>query len=190
MPCWPDAWDHIKRITPVIAEFVEIVGYTALVALLLWAPKLKKRWQRISSRLLGAAGVVPLVFAIPVILLGLGLNAGNPPTRTQVIESPDGQQAELSYSAGFLGRDYTEVTLKHTGCCRHITVFSHNGPSWFDDPKLEWRDNHHLQITYHTRPGDPQHCENKVGEITVTCTSLPWSNSPSRTTTSPKALHR
>jgi hypothetical protein len=185
MPCWPDVWDRIKNLEPVLEGFVVIGAYTALVALLLWAPKLRERWQRITSRLLGAAGLVPLVFAIPIILLGLGLSAGNPPTKTRVIKSPDGQQAELRYSAGFLGRDYTEVTLKHPGCCRHITVFSHSGPSWFDDPKLEWRDNHHLQITYHARLGDPQHCQNKVGEITITCTSLPWPSSSAGTTTSP-----
>lgn len=189
MPCWPDVWDQIKHLTPVIGAFVVLVAYTALVALLLCAPKLRKRWQRISSRLLGAAGLVPLVFVILVILLGLGSNGGNPPTKTRVIQSPDGQQAKLSYSAGFLGRDYTDVTLKQTGCCRHITVFSHSGPSWFDDPKLEWHDSHHLQITYHARPGDPQHCENKVGEITITCTSLPWPSTSAGAPTSPEAPH-
>ncbi len=188
MPCWPDVWDQIKHLTPVIGAFVVLVAYTALVALLLCAPKLRKRWQRISSRLLGAAGLVPLVFVILVILLGLGSNGGNPPTKTRVIQR-HGQQAKLSYSAGFLGRDYTDVTLKQTGCCRHITVFSHSGPSWFDDPKLEWHDSHHLQITYHARPGDPQHCENKVGEITITCTSLPWPSTSAGAPTSPEAPH-
>jgi hypothetical protein len=179
MPCWPDVWEHIESLGPMIGGFVLLVAYTALVALLLWAPRLRKRWIRITSRLLGAAGLVPLIVVIPGIVLGLALNAGNPSAKTRVTQSPDGQQAKLSYSAGFLGRDYTEVTLKHIGCCRHITVFSHSGPSWFDDPKLEWRDNHHLHITYHARLGDPQHCENKVGDITITCASLPWPDSSS-----------
>jgi hypothetical protein len=91
---------------------------------------------------------------------------------------PDGQQAELNYDAGFLGRGYTKVTLKRSGCCRHIVVFWHGGPSWFDDPKIEWLDNRHLRITYHTRRDDPQHCEQKMGDIAVACISSPWPDSP------------
>ena len=158
----------------MIGVLALLVVYAGLVSLLLWAPRLRKRWMRITSRVLGAAGLVPLVVIILGIFFGLALNAGNPSAKTRVIKSSDGQEAKLSYSAGFLGRDYTEVTLKHTGCCRHIAVFSHSGPSWFDDPKLEWLDNHNLHISYHARPGDPQHCEDKVGEVIITCASSPW----------------
>jgi hypothetical protein len=133
---------------------------------------------------------VPLVVVIPGILLGLALNAGNPSAKTRVIKSSDVQEAKLSYSAGFLGRDYTEVTLKHPGCCWHITVFSHNGPSWFDDVKVEWLDNRHLHITYHARPGDPQHCEGKVGEVMITCTSSPWPDPSSAATASSDVPHK
>jgi hypothetical protein len=66
------------------------------------------------------------------------------------------------------------VSLKVSGCCRHITVFRHHGPSTFTDPELEWRDDHHLLITYHARPGDLQHCEKLVGQVTIVCTCIPW----------------
>lgn len=174
MPCWPDVWEHIKSLGPQIGGFVLIVAYTVCIALLLRAPRMNRRWLRLTSRLVGAVGLVPLVVGIPAILFALALIAGDPPVKTRVVQSQDGQQAELSYRAGFLGRDFTKVTLKHPGCCRHIRVFSHSGPSWFDDLKLEWRDNHHLQITYHSRLGDPQDCEEKVGAIAITCASLPW----------------
>jgi hypothetical protein len=40
--------------------------------------------------------------------------------------------------------------------------------------KIEWLDNRHLSLTYHARPGDKQHCEPQVGEISIACTSLGW----------------
>lgn len=154
-----------------------MLAYVALIVLLLWAPKLRGRWLRTASRILGVAAVVPIAVILPGLLLGLALAMGNPPTQTRTAQSQDGQRATLSYDAGFLGRDFTEVSLKPTGSCRHTTVFWHGGPSFFDDVKMEWVDNRHLRLTYHSRSGDPQHCEQQVGETTIVCTSLEWSNS-------------
>jgi hypothetical protein len=155
-----------------------LLAYVAVVVFLLWAPKVRKRWLLITSRILGAAGVVPLAIALPHIFLALLFTNGNPPTRARSVWSQDGQEARLSYDAGFLGRDYTEIALKRTGCCRHTVIFSHSGPSWFDDPKVEWVDNHHLRLTYHSRPDDPQHCEHQFGDVAVDCISMPWPESP------------
>src|SRR6266480_3396309 len=93
----------------------------------------------------------------------------------RIVRSQNGQEAKLSYSGGFLGRDYTEVTLKSPGCCRHVVIFLLAGSSWFDDVRIEWVDDHHLQLTYHARSSDQQHCEQRVGEINIVCTSLEWS---------------
>jgi hypothetical protein len=127
---------------------------------------------------LGVVAGVPLVFVLSTVLFGLLLASGNPRTRSRSVWSADEQEAKLSYDGGFLGRDYTEVRLKRTGCCRHVVVFWHSGPSEFDDPKIEWLDNRHLRITYHTRRDDPQHCEQKMGDIAVACISSPWPDSP------------
>jgi hypothetical protein len=178
MPCWPDIGERVKSFLPMLAVLSSVLAYLAVVVFLLWAPKIRKRWLLITSRILGAAGAVPVAIALPPLFLGLLFASGNPPTRTRIVRSPDGQQAELNYDAGFLGRDYTKVTLKRSGCCRHIVVFWHGGPSWFDDPKIEWLDNRHVRITYHTRRDDPQHCEQKMGDIAVACISSPWPDSP------------
>jgi hypothetical protein len=162
-----------------------LLVYVALVVLLLWAPKVRKRSLRLTSRIFGAAGIVLLALALLAVLLPFALIMGAPPTESRVAESSDGQQAKLSYDAGFLGRDSTEVTLKHTGCCRHTQVFWHFGPSEFSDPKLEWIDNRHLRITYHTSPDDLQHCENQVRDIAIICTSKPWPDSPLPVPTKP-----
>jgi hypothetical protein len=174
MPCWPDIWERVKAISPLLGGLALLLVYFATVVLLLWAPKVRTRPLRIASRILGATGAVPMVIVLPAILFGFALTVGNSPAESRVLESLDGQQAMLSYDAGFLGRDYTKVSLKDSGCCRHTTVFWHFGPSALSDPKLEWPDNHHLRITYHARPDDPQECEKQVGQVTIVCTSVPW----------------
>jgi hypothetical protein len=143
-------------------------------ALLLWAPNVRKRWMRIMSRILGVAAIVPGLIMLPAVFLGFLLAMGNPPTATRIVRSQDGQEAEVSYDAGFLGRDYTHVALKFTGCCRHVTAFWHGGPSSLDDVNVEWLDNRHLRLRYHVRSGDQQHCEQRVGDVTIVCESLGW----------------
>jgi hypothetical protein len=172
VPCWPDIWERFKHLLPLIGGVASLLAYIAIVVLLLWAPKLRRRWQRVTSRLLGVAALVPLAVVLPPVFLGLLLASGNPPTATRIVLSPSGQEARLSYNAGFLGRDYTEVALKRPGSCGHAPVFWHAGPSSLDDTKIEWLDDHHLSLTYHARSGDRQHCEQRSGEVTVICASL------------------
>jgi hypothetical protein len=107
-------------------------------------------------------------------MLGFMFAAGNPPARSRTVKSGDGEEATLNYEGGFLGRDYTFVTLKQPGVCRHVRIFWLDGPSFLDDAKLEWLDNEHLRISYHARPDDRQHCESQVGEVRISCLSQPW----------------
>ena len=174
MPCWPDVWEHIKRELPQAGFIVFAIGYLVLVVLLLWAPRLRKRWHRIASRLLGVAAVVPLAILGPALFLGLLFASGNPPTVYRTVRSQNGQEATVSYNAGFLGRDYTEVALKSPCCCRHTRFFWHGGPSSLDDVQVEWVDDEHLHLSYHARPTDAVHCEQKVENVTIVCTSLEW----------------
>jgi hypothetical protein len=85
---------------------------------------------RIASRILGAVLGIGLVIALPAILFA-ALAFDNPPAEVRVVKSPSGEQAKLSYQAGFLGRDRTEVIVKTNNCCRHILAFWHAGPTFF-----------------------------------------------------------
>jgi len=174
VPCWPDIWDHIKQELPRVGFLASAIGCVALVVLLLWAPKLRRRWLRIASRVLGVAAAVPLATLGPGFFLGLLLASGNPPTVSRTVLSQNGQEARVSYNAGFRGRDYTEVALKSPSCCRHTRVFWHGGPSSLEDVQIDWVDNEHLHLKYHARPTDPVHCEQKDGKVTIVCTSLGW----------------
>jgi hypothetical protein len=178
LPCWPDLWHHFKNLLPLLGAIVSIALYIALAIFLLRTSRLRTRWIRITSRVLGAMCLVPLVVALPAIVLGLALGNSGPPAQIRTVQSSNGQEARLSYEAGFLGRDYSEITLKRAGCCRHTVVFWHQGPSWFDDAKIDWVDNQHLRISYHTRPDDPQHCERQWEGITILCTAMPLPAGP------------
>jgi hypothetical protein len=174
VPCWPDIWERIKQDAPWLMVFAGAIGYVALVVVLFWAPKLRRRWLVIASRVLGVAAVVPLVILGPALLFGLLLASGDPPPAYRNVRSQNGQEATVIYQAGFLGRDYTAVTLKVPGCCRHSEIFWHSGPSFLDDMQVVWVDNQHLHLTHHRRSTDPEHCEPRVGDVTITCTSLIW----------------
>ncbi len=178
MPCWPDLWRHLRNSLPLLATALGLLLYIALAISLVWAPRLQTRWKLITSRVIGVVCLAPLVIALPAILFGLVLGISNPPAQMRTVSSPRGEQACLHYQAGFLGRDYTEVTLKRPGCCQHTVIFWHQGPSWFNDPKLEWLDNQHLQISYHSRPDDPQHCDQHLGDVTIVCKPRPLASGP------------
>jgi len=178
VPCWPDLWLHLKNLLPLLATALGILLYIALAVLLICAPRLRTRWKMITSRVLGIVLLAPLAIGLPAILFGLALGNSGPPAQMRTVLSARGDEARLSYEAGFLGRDYTEVTLKGPACCQHTVVFWHQGPSWFDDPKLEWLDNQHLQISYHSRPDDPQHCDQHLRDITIVCKSSPLGSGP------------
>ncbi len=174
MPCLPNIWERIGDELPRIGMLASVIGYIALVVVLIWAPKLHRRWLRITSRVLGAAAAIPIVIMGPALALGLLFASGDPPTVTRTVRSQDGQEARVSYDAGFLGRDYTEVALKAPCCCPHTTVFRHDGPSSIDDVQVEWVDTRHLHLTYHARSSDYVQCEPRFGEVTIVCTSLGW----------------
>jgi len=176
VPCWPDLWLHFKNLVPLMGTTVAIILYIVFSIFLISAPRLHTRWKIVTSRALGVVCLAPLVIALPAIVFGVALGSSGPPAQTRTVRSSDGQEARLSYQAGFLGRDYTEITLKRAGCCRHTVVFWHQGPSWFDDPKMDWLDNRHLQISYHSRPVDPQHCDQQQGDISIVCKPIPFAN--------------
>jgi predicted membrane protein len=160
----------------MIVAILVLIAYLMIVALLLWAPKVRTRALRIASRIFGVIVLLPLLFVVPVTFFGFLLASGNPPAQYRVVSSAHGQEATLIYQAGFLGRDFTEVKVKRTECCQHVRVFSHSGPSGFDDPQIEWLDDRHLRVKYHTRVNDRQHCERMVGEIQVDCVGSSWPN--------------
>lgn len=173
MPCWGELWQNIRDEAPMIGVLLGLVAWLLVAVVLLWAPRIHNRKFRWASRFGGAVVLLPLVIVLPALLLGFALASGNPPAQSRVISSPRGMQAAVTYNAGFLGRDFTKVTLKG-GRCQNATVFWHAGPSDFVDPQVQWVDDQHLTIRFHTRTGDRIFCAALSGAVHVDCEGEPW----------------
>jgi len=76
VPCWPDIWERIRHFLPLFSELAFVFAYIALVTLLLWAPKLRKRWLLVTSRVLGVAALVPGAIMLPVVFFGSCIGDG------------------------------------------------------------------------------------------------------------------
>ena len=133
MPCWPDVWEHAKQILARIEVAAVFLVFAVIIILLFWAPLLQKRWLRLSSRILGAVMLLPFLMFLSSLIFGSMLAAGNPPAQSRTARSSDGDEATLEYYGGFLGRDFTSITLKRLGQCPHVRIFWLQGSSFFDD---------------------------------------------------------
>jgi hypothetical protein len=98
MPCWiVDWWRGIAW------WLVGPIPVLIVIALMLWAPRVRWQWLKILLRIIGGLAAS---FLIVVIGFGLLLTWGEPKPQYQTIDSPSGQhKATLIYQAGFLGRD-------------------------------------------------------------------------------------
>ena len=166
MPCWPDLWNTILGLR----WFAWPALILAVIVLLVWAPAIRWRWLRIALRILGGSAALCI---LAVIGFAVALNAGDPKPQYRAVSSPNGlHQATLTYQAGFLGRDFSSVEVTKKGCCQHFTAYEYDGPSDLDSTTLGWLDDSHLQIGYRPDPYRYQHCETRVADVIVACTSL------------------
>lgn len=166
MPCWPDLWNRIWENRWLAAPAMFLI----MVALMLWAPNIRRRWLLI---LLRVTGGVAASFFVALVCLGLGLAAGMPKPQYFTVRSPRAlHQATLMYQAGFLGRDFSRVQVTKTGCCEHFTAYEYAGPSDLRSTRVIWLDDSHLQIQYFADANRRQHCETRVADVLITCTAL------------------
>src|SRR5712671_3385456 len=111
MPCWPDLWSRIIGLRWLADPILVLV----VIALMLWAPAIGRRWLRILLRSVGGAAAF---FVLVIVSFGLLLNSGDPKPQYRTLKSPNGlHQATLMYSAGFLGRDFSSIQLINDECC-------------------------------------------------------------------------
>jgi hypothetical protein len=54
-PCWPDVVDTARAALPTLGFSAAVLAYVALVVILLWAPKVKNKWVRLSFRIVEAS---------------------------------------------------------------------------------------------------------------------------------------
>ena len=170
MPCWPDLWHEFLRLWP---DYV-LIAFLGIIALMLWAPRVKWLWVRVVLRVVGGvAGLFALIF----VGFGVLLIADNPKPEIRTVASPNGtHEAILKYQAGFLGRDFTRVTIRSKGCCEHFTAYEYAGPGWISSTTMTWLDDSHLRISYYSDPAryPRQHCVSRVADVSVDCIPMKW----------------
>jgi hypothetical protein len=122
----------------------------AVAIILISAPRVRWRWLRIVICLVG--GAIAL-FVLAVVGLGLLMISGGPKPQHRTVTSPNGSRdATLTYSAGFLGRDFSRVEITKRGCCQHFTAYEYQGPSDLQGTDIVWPDDLHLRIEYRPDP--------------------------------------
>jgi hypothetical protein len=166
MPCWPDLWNEILRLGWLIGLLFALV----LLTFMLWSPGIKWRWLRISIRIVAGLAAILIV---PVAGLALLFVATDTKPEYRTVNSPTGlHQATLTYHAGFLGRDFSQVRIKSKSCCKHFTAYEYAGPSDITETKMTWIDDSHLQIEYYSDPERMQHCQKQVADVLIICKAL------------------
>jgi hypothetical protein len=169
MFCWYGIWSAIQHYF----GFAIACLLLTLAGLAIWAPRLQPRWLRYTVRAIGICVAIP---ASLLVLLGAFVVFGATPAQYKIVSSPaDTYQARQEYDAGFLGRDFSEVTIKKHGCCWRYRAFALRNPSSLGNIHLKWLDDHHLQISYiYFGPGyGSATCRSSVDGVKVTCIALP-----------------
>jgi hypothetical protein len=160
---WPEFWCTILELRWLVWP----AAVLAIVVLLLWAPGVKRRWLQIVLRVVGGTAVACILI---VVAIGVAFNSGSPETQSRTVSSPSGSHhATLTYDVGFLGRDFSVVTVTKNGCCQHFAAYEYAGPSNLQSTTMLWLDETHLQIEYRADPHRYQRCSGWVADVTITC---------------------
>ncbi len=140
-----------------------------IIVVLIWAPGVKRRWLQMVLRVIGGTALACIFI---VVGLGILLNSGMK-TQYRTVTSPGGSHhATLGYSAGFLGRDFSSVTVTKNGCCQQFAVYQYDGPSDSQDTTIVWLDDTHLRIEYRADVDHFQQCTSQVADVTIICAPL------------------
>lgn len=168
MFCWYNLWKATQHYIPFAIACLPAL----LAGLAIWAPRLQPRWLRYSVRAIGICIAIP---AVLLVFLAALFVFGAAPAQYKTVSSPTGMyQARQEYDAGFLGRDFSEVTIKKHDCCWRYRAFTLENPGSLGSIRLKWLGDHHLRISYlYMGPGyGSAKCYAKVDGIAVTCIPL------------------
>jgi hypothetical protein len=147
-------------------KLLVIIGVIAAAVVYLFRVSVGRQWLRISTRIVGALLVLPLVAALLLLLLMVACD-----TRPRVLVSPDSQHvAEYSYEAGFLGRDSTSVTVRKKWSVFPDVAYQYAGPSDWTSTEVRWLSNERLLVRYSgDGEGRFQECKAEAAGIVVQC---------------------
>lgn len=155
---------------------VGVAAFLLVVTILLVRPnKLRRRWLRNLMLILGICLALPA--SLSILIAGCSLeNASRP----HVLVSPDRSRvADYTYEAGFLGRDYSGVTVRLAGSIHSDEAYFYFGPSDWAGTTVHWLDNQNLEIGYYLDPhGRTQQCNALAASVKIHCKILEGSMPP------------
>lgn len=148
----------------------------AIAVLLIVATTLLLRRNRRSSGCahkfafgLGLCLAVPTALAI--LIAGSSLISTDKP---HVFVSPDRKHvADLTYEAGFLGRDSTVISIRSSNNLHSEEAYLYFGPSSWEDTTVRWLGNKSLEIGYYPDAGGRrQECNKSAAGVEIHCKLL------------------
>jgi hypothetical protein len=141
-----------------------------IVALsLLRASKRAGAWRRTLMRLTGFATLI--LFASLTVVFALGsVLGGDPPREHTKFVSPSGSRFALLSHSALRDGAATQVSVKE-GCCRRRIPYEYfgSGDDYMDGGSLKWIDDHHLLIRYALDASGEQRCDQRAGDVTISC---------------------
>jgi hypothetical protein len=168
MPCWPDLWREALSLWRLYV----LILFLAVIALMLWAPRVRWFWVRVLLRLIGGAAALLVLVVFGFVAL---ISSKDPKPEYRTVTSPSGShQAILKYQSGWLAMDTTRVSLTNKGCCQHFIVFEYDGASDPSAVTMTWIDESHLRITYYSDPREYRRCVSQVRGVSIVCNPVDW----------------
>lgn len=147
-----------------------ILGILAYAIVYLFRARSVRTWLRLCMRISGGILILPLFVCVLLLVTMVACSS-----RPRILVSPDSRHvAEYSYDAGFLGRDYTFVSVRRKWSLIRSDVYRYAGPSDWSGTEVRWIDNEHLLIRY-TQDGEDrfQQCSREAAGILVLCIADP-----------------
>jgi hypothetical protein len=156
------------------AWLIVLVFLFCLAGLLIWAPRMSKRWRRKAARTLGIV-LLGLLTILSIPLLSVAAIAGDPPRQHIGFASATGSRAALLSHSSFRDGAATQITVKGNSCCRRYIAYNYygDGDDYRGATSVRWLDDHHLAIRYARDPSGVQECHSQVGDVMILCDPQP-----------------
>jgi hypothetical protein len=160
-----------------LVRILAIVGVVVSATVYLFRIRFPRHsWLTVCARVAGT--VLMLMLTLAFILTGLIVLFAARISAPRITVSPDSQHiAYHYYTAGFLGRDSTWVSVGKTWTIEPETVYEYDGPSDWGETELLWVGNDQLLIRYRPDQTHFQQCESKAAGVLIKCErlgSLDW----------------
>ncbi|MBS1798584.1 MAG: hypothetical protein JSS95_02030 [Acidobacteria bacterium] len=169
---WPkfnevEVTEAIMFAAPKLKALIISILLTTVTFLLVRRNKFPTGWKQKTIFGLGLFTALPAA-----ISLWIAFSSLTSTDKPHFFVSPDRKHvADLTYEAGFLGRDFTGVTIRSSNSLHGEEAYFYFGPSSWEDTNVRWLDDQNLEIGYRPDSQRTQACKPVAAGISVHCKS-------------------